>query len=151
MLLNCCLIINLKEKSKFLLKIWRMSAFKVNFISALFKLVLIKSIKGPLLDDPEYKVEYNLDFKHWYFKFMFDALSGKFFLLSTIVLALCFHIEGLDHVDAALTDIVEDTDEERRPILKLEENIENKITNNGSPVHVPAKVCKISAKTVLRI
>ena len=148
MFLNCCLIINLKEKSKFLLKIWRMLAFKVNSISALFKIVLIKSIQGPLLEDPEYKVEYNLDFKHWYFKFMFDALSGKLFLLSTIVLALWFHIEGLDHVDAALNDIVEKTDEERRPILKLEENLENKITNNGSPVHVPANVSKISAKTV---
>ena len=33
-------------------------------------------------------------------------------------------IEGLDHVDAALNDIVEETGE-RRPILKLEENSEN--------------------------
>ena len=94
MLLNCCLIIDFKEKSKFMLKIWRMLAFKVNSISALFKIVLIKSIQGPLLEEPEYKVEYNLDFKHWYFKFMFDALSGKLFLLSTIVLAVWFHIEG---------------------------------------------------------
>ena len=148
MFLNCCLIINLKEKSKFLLKIWRMLAFKVNFISALFKLVLIKSIQGPLLEDPEHKVEYNLDFKHWYFKFMFDALSGKLFLLSTIILAVWFHIEALDHVDAALNDIVEETDEEQRPILKLEENLESKITTNDSHVYVPAKVSKISAKTI---
>ena len=131
-----------------MLKSWRMLAFKVNLISALFKLVLIKSIQGPLLEDPEYKVEYNLDFKHWYFKFMFDALSGKLFLLSTIVLALWFHIEGLDHVDAALNDIVEKTDEERRPILKLEENLENKITNNDSLVLVPANVSRKSAKTI---
>ena len=59
-----------------------------------------------------------------------------------------FHIEGLYHVDASLNDIVEDTDEERRPILKLEENLEKKITNNGSHVYVPAKVSKISAKTI---
>ena len=57
-------------------------------------------------------------------------------------------IEGLDHVDAALNDIVEKTDEERRPILKLEENLENKITNEDSLVLVPAKVSRKSAKTI---
>ena len=78
--------------------------------------------------------------KNWYLKFAFnDPKVGKLILLSTIGLASYFYIFGLKQVNAALEDIVEETDEEQRPLFEIKEN-----SGDNSSVHVPVKVTFIS-------
>ena len=118
-----------------MLKIWRSLAFRANLISALFKLILAISIQDPLFEDPELKTEHVLDFKeakNWYSKFVYKEPAGaKLILLGTIGFASYFHIFGLKQVNAALDDIVEETDEEQRPLFELKEN-----SGDDSPVPV---------------
>ena len=141
--MNFCLIIDFKEKSKFILKIWRSLSLRANLISASFKVILALSIENPLFKVPEHKSEYDMNFKvakNWYLKFAFnDPKVGKLILLSTIGLASYFYIFGLKQVNAALEDIVEETDEEQRPLFEIKEN-----SGDNSSVHVPVKVTFIS-------
>ena len=112
MLLNCCLIIEFKEKSIFMLKIWQKLAFPVFFIVGLFKVILILSTQDPD-ENPEHQL-------------------GVLIFISTTAFDLSFRNEGFKHVKAALGHVLEETDEERRPLFEHKDNI----TNNGSPVHV---------------
>ena len=112
MLLNCCLIIEFKEKSIFMLKIWQKLAFPVFFIVGLFKVILILSIQDQMYENPEHELE-------------------VFVLFLTTVFDLSLRNDGMEHIKAALGYVLEESDEERRPLFEHKENI----TNNGSPVH----------------
>ena len=111
MLLNVCLIIEFKEKGKFMLKIWQKLAFKVFLIAALFKLILALSIRDQMHENPEHELE-------------------VFLFFSTTAFDLSFRNDGFDHVTAALGHVLEETDEERRPLFEHKDNI----TNNDSTV-----------------
>ena len=113
MLLNGCLFIEFKEKSKFMLKIWQKLAFPVFLIAVLFKVILIRSTQDPSYENPKHKLE-------------------VYIFICTTALDLYFRNNGFEHVNAALGHVVEETDEERRPLFEHKDNI----TNNGSPVHV---------------
>ena len=112
MLLNCCLIIEFKEKSIFMLKIWQKLAFPVFFIVGLFKVILILSTQDQMYENPEHELE-------------------VFVLFLTTVFDLSFRNDGMEHLKAALGHVLEESDEERRPLFEHKDNI----TNNGSPVH----------------
>ena len=94
-----------------------------------------------MFEDPEHKTEYNLDFKeakNWYLKFVYKEPAGaKLILLGTIGLPFYLYILGLKQVNAALEDIVEEIDEEQKPLFELKE-----YSGDNSPVHVPDKVTK---------
>ena len=112
MLLNCCLIIEFKEKNKLMLKIWQKLAFPLFFTVGLFKVILILSTQEPD-ENPEHQLEVLI-------------------FISTTAFDLSFRNEGFKHVNAVLGHVLEETDEERRPLFEHKYNI----TNNGSPVHV---------------
>ena len=113
MLLNGCLIIEFKEKSKFMLKIWQKFTYKVFLIKALFKLIMLLSIQDQMYENLEHQFE-------------------VYIFMSTTALDLYFRDNGFKHLNAALEHIVEETDEEQTPLFEHKDNI----TNNGSPVHV---------------
>ena len=110
MLLNVCLIIEFKEKGKFMLKIWQKLAFKVFLIAALFKLILALSIRDQMHENPEHELE-------------------VFVLFFTTVFDLSLRNDGIEHVNTALGHVLEETDEERRPLFEHKDNI----TNNARP------------------
>ena len=112
MLLNGCLIIEFKEKSKFMLKIWQKFTFKVFLMKALFKLIMLLSIQDQMYENPEHQF-------------------GAYIFFLTTTFDLSFRNDGAEHVNAALGDVLEETDEERRPLFEHKDNV----TNNGSPVH----------------
>ena len=112
MLLNGCLIIKFKEKSKFMLKIWQKFTFKVFLIKALFKLIMLLSIQDQMYENPEHQF-------------------GAYIFFCTMTFDLSFRNEGIEHVNATLDHAVEEPDEERRPLFEHKDNV----TNNGSPVH----------------
>ena len=111
-ILHGCLIIDFKEKSKFMLKIWQKFVYKVFLVKALFKLILTLSIHDQMYENPEHQFQ-----------------AYIFFI--TMAFDLSFRNEGIDHVNATLGDVLEETDEERRPLFEHKDNV----TNNGSPVH----------------
>ena len=112
MLLNGCLIIEFKEKSKFMLKIWQKFVYKVFLIKALFKLIMTLSIQDQMYENPEHQF-------------------GAYIFFCTMTFDLSFRNEGIEHVNATLDHAVEEPDEERRPLFEHQDNI----TNNGSSVH----------------
>ena len=59
MLFNGCLIIEFKEKTKFMLKIWHKLAYPVFLIAVLFKVILILSTQDPD-ENIEHKFEVSL-------------------------------------------------------------------------------------------
>ena len=96
-----------------MLKIWQKLAYPVFIISALFKLILTLSIQDQMYENPKHELE-------------------VFVLFITMVFDLSFRNDGIEHVNAVLGHVLEETDEERRPLFEHKDNI----TNNGSPVHV---------------
>ena len=112
LLLNGCLIIEFKEKSKFMLKIWQKFTFKVFLMKALFKLIMLLSIQDQMYENPEHQF-------------------GAYIFFCTMTFDLSFRNEGIEHVNATLDHAVEEPDEERRPLFDHKDNI----ANDGSPVH----------------
>ena len=110
MLLNGCLIIDFKGKNKFMLKIWQKLAFHVFLIALLFKLILTLSVRDQMYENRELELQ-------------------VYILLSTTGVDLYFRNNGFEHINTTLGHVVEETDEERRPLFERKDNI----TNNARP------------------
>ena len=96
-----------------MLKIWQKLAYPVFLIAVLFKVILTLSIQDQMYENLEHQFE-------------------VYIFMSTTALDLYIRDNGFEHVNTALGHVVEEIDEERRPLFEHKDNI----TNNGSPVHV---------------
>ena len=119
MLLNGLLVMLFKENRKYQREFWEHCAILAFPSSSLFKIVLALSIPEPhdinLLDE-------DLGFN--------DSNLWIIILLCTTVLDFVLRIFGGVHVITVLDKTMEDSDEERRPLVQQNENFEANVENN---------------------
>ena len=128
MLLNGCMIIGVRENNKLRVDIWQLFALPVLAFFAFFKVWLTLSIQMKLAYHPDQLEPGTIFCYHLNFN---DPEWWILILLCTTVLDLVLRGFGYKLVNRALNDIMDNTDEERRPLVEGNENVESSNINGS--------------------